>query len=517
MKKIYILSIALALMVGIINASTKHVLQKSGIKAKNANSNSLGGLLGSRTLTAGTYTLDSSAFVDVNETLTVMPGVKVLATGNYNIEIAGTLICNGTDENPIIFTANDEKTAHDSLGRSGWWGGILIDSTSLNVSVTYTHLDYTGGPDGSGGFQASFDVEGSQSYNGGAKIIFEDNWMFGGMDDAIHLKGYITVSIKRNVLQRLGGPDGDLINIKAGPEGDIAFNYIWSSANSGVKLNTGKTVLSPETKLNIYNNTFVDGNWRKVGELSSSILIDQFAAANIYNNILVACRNGINITSKADMNNTKYGNNLIYMYSATADSFTNNQYIPGSKGTQQSTDKVDAGLTACGKVFTHWDSDITIDTADFNVPTLATGSPAIGAGTTNATLYTSFSAGAPVGTAMPLNTDLGAYPTDGTGNKHLPSPYPGYVAPVSINTISGKLGLSVYPNPAVDELTLTCQSAIMGNMQVDIIDMQGRIVLSKSFGTANQFKINLSYLSKGLYLCRLIQGSTIETSKFLKK
>ncbi len=369
-------------------------------------------------------------------------------------------------------------------------------------------------PDGSGGFQASFDVEGSQSYNGHAKIIFEDNWMFGGMDDAIHLKGYITVSVKRNVLQRLGGPDGDLMNIKAGVQGDIAYNYIWSSANSSIKLNTSKTVFTPQTKLNIYNNTMLNGSWRKVGELSSAILIDQFAAANIYNNIIVACRNGINITSKADINNTKYGNNLIYLYSATTDSFTNNAYIPGAAGTQQTTDKIAAGLAACGTLFTKWSSDITVDTVDNNIPTLVTGSPAIGAGTTTATLWTSFSAGAAVGTAMSLNKDLGAYPADKSGNKHLPTLYPGYVAPVNVTKLSGNLGLSVYPNPVVNELNLTSQS--IGIMQVKIIDLQGKVVFSTT-NVANQLKINVSDLSSGLYIIRVLQGSTIETGKFLKK
>jgi Secretion system C-terminal sorting domain len=510
MKKFYILTMALALFAGITNASTKHLQ-----KAKSANSNDLNGeYTTSLTLTEGTYNLTGNVLID--DTLTVMPGVKVLATGNYNIEVAGALICNGTDAKPITFTPSDEKTAYDSLGVSGWWGGFLIDSSSLYVSVTYTHINYTGGVDASGGTQASFDVEGSQSYNGHAKIIFEDNWMFGGIDDAIHLKGYITVSVKRNVLQRLGGPDGDLMNIKAGVQGDIAYNYIWNSANSSIKLNTGKSVLSPQTKLNIYNNTMLNGSWRKVGELSSAILIDQFSAANIYNNIIVACRNGINITTKADLTNTKYGNNLIYTYNATADSFTNNAYIPGAAGTQQSSDKVAAGLTACGTVFTHWDSDITVDTADNNIPTLKTGSPAIGAGTTTATLWTTFSGGAPAGTAMALNTDMGAYPSDNSGNKHLPTPYPGYTAQVGINTLPGKLGLSAFPNPVINELTLTCPSSIKGNLQIVLIDLQGKVVLSKICSATNQLKINVSNLSKGLYFCRVINGSTMETIKFLK-
>jgi hypothetical protein len=250
--------------------------------------------------------------------------------------------------------------------------------------------------------------------------------MFGGIDDAIHLAGNILCSVKRNVLQRLGSSDGDLINIKTGAHGDCAYNYIWSSANSGIKLNTSKTIPTPETKFNVYNNTIVNGNWRKIGELSSAIYLDQNSAGCVYNNIIIGCRNGIHLAknaSGADMNITKYGNNLIYMYFALAsdstNDATNNPYIPGSNGSAQATDKIAYGLTACGSVFTHWDSDITLDKVDNNVPTLVAGSLAIGTGTTSATLF-SYS----IGSAMPLNKDMGAYPTDGTGNKHMPTTKP---------------------------------------------------------------------------------------------
>jgi len=366
-----------------------------------------------------TYYLDGDMIVNAKDSFGVSPGAKILATGNYRIEIAGTLISNGTEAKPITISVKDPATAYANLGQKGYWGGILVDSTAKYVSIKFTHINYTGGPDATGSAQASFDVEGSQSYDAGAKIIFEDNWMFGGIDDGVHLAGNITCSVKRNVMQRLGGPDGDLFNIKAGAHGDIAYNYIWSSSNSGIKLNTGKKVLTPETKWNIYNNTIVNGNWRKVGELSSAILIDQFSAATIYNNVIVGCRNGINITTKADVNNCKYGNNLIYMYDAKVDSFTNMPYVIGSAGVQKATDKIATGLTACGSVFTSWDKDITIDLVDNNIPTLKSGSPAIGTGTTSASV-TYYS----IGTAMNLNSDMGAYPTDGNGNKHLPTSKP---------------------------------------------------------------------------------------------
>lgn len=370
------------------------------------------------------YYLDGDVKVNATDSLGISPGAKILATGNYRIEIAGTFICNGTDAKPIIFSASDPTTAYANLGQTGYWGGILVDSTSTYVSVTFTHINYTGGVDATGGTQASFDVEGSQSYHAGAKVIFEDNWMFGGIDDAIHLVGDITCSIKRNVLQRLGGPDGDLMNIKAGPHGVIAYNYIWSSANSGIKLETGKTVLSPETKWDIFNNTIVDGNWRKEGELSSAILVDKFAAADIYNNVIVGCRNGINITTNADVNNCNISNNLLYMYSAAVDSVTNMPYVIGSWGTQQPNDKVASDQAACNTVFTNWDNDITLDLVDTDVPTLKAGSPAIGTGTTSGILFSNVFSSYAVGTAMTMNRDMGAYPTDGSGNKHMPTQKP---------------------------------------------------------------------------------------------
>ncbi|MEI6409067.1 MAG: hypothetical protein WCR52_06780 [Bacteroidota bacterium] len=373
-----------------------------------------------------TYYLDGDVFVNKTDSFGVSPGAKVIATGNYHFEIAGTLICKGTEAKPITFTTNNEAGAYANLGQTGYWGGFLIDSSSLYVCVTFTHINYTGGPDASGSAQASFDVEGTQTYHGGAKIIFEDNWMFGGIDDAIHLVGDITCSVKRNVLQRLGGSDGDLVNIKKGAHGDFAYNYIWSSANSGIKLNTSKTVPLPETKFNIYNNTFVNGNWRKIGELSSAIYLDQNSAGNIYNNVIVGCRNGIHLASGAtgaDMANTKYSNNLIFMYYAAASDSTNDDtnhaYIVGSNGVAQATDKIDYGLTACGSVFTHWDMDITVDNLDKNIPSLAAGSPARNTGTTSGVLFP-YS----IGSNMPLNKDMGAYPSDGTGNKHLPTSKP---------------------------------------------------------------------------------------------
>ena len=107
------------------------------------------------------------------------------------------------------------------------------------------------------------------------------------------------------------------------------------------------------------------------------------------------------------------------MYDAKVDSFTNMPYVTGSKGTQQTTDKIAAGHTVCGSVFTSRDKDITIDLLDNNIRSLKSGSSAVGSGKTSPAI-TFYS----VGSAMSLNHDMGAYPTDRTGNKHLPTTKP---------------------------------------------------------------------------------------------
>jgi len=428
MKKIifYLVPMAITLLFSACSKNSDDLIDSTANypkpPANYIKTNQLKGTLKGTLKQDSTYYLVGNVVINPTDTFAVQQGATIIAKGNYNIEVYGTLLCLGTESKQITFTTDNAGKFTD-LGTTGHWGGFLIDSSSKYVYVRFTHINFTGGPDAGGSAQASFDVEGSQSYHGGAHIVFEDNWMFGGIDDGIHLAGDITVSIKRNVLQRLGGPDGETMNIKAGVTGDISYNYIWSAANNSIKLETSKSVFSPQTKMNIYNNTIVNGGWRKVGEATQGILIDKFAAANIYNNVLVGCHTGINIANGADTNHCKYGNNLIF---AIDDSLKSWVYSIGSFGKVQPTDVIGSGHTACASVFSSWSSSVApAETMqDNNIPSLRSGSPAIGKGLVDAPFsYWVIGAGTN-GTADYLDKDLGAYPTDGNGNKHLPIPKP---------------------------------------------------------------------------------------------
>jgi hypothetical protein len=362
-----------------------------------------------------TYYLLDNVTVNKGDTLKIQPGAIVKANGNFSFNISGNFICVGTDAKPILLTTSFGSPV---LG-FGYWGGVQADSNALNIQIKYTHINWTGGPAADLSTQAAIDVEGTQLKDYGAKIIIEDNWFFGSVDDGIHLAGQIHASVKRNVLQHLGGPDGESMNIKKGVMGDIAYNYIWAAANNSIKLETGSAL--PQTAMNIFNNTIINGGWRKVGEFTNGILIDKNTVANIYNNILVGSRDGINVTSKADFANCKVGNNLVY---AINDSLAINEFSGKIKAS--ATDITASGIAACNTVFTKWDETVDLTDpifSDKNIPSLSATSPAKGKGATTlvgssklSTYYNIAGASNDV-----LNADMGAYPSNGTGNKHMPS------------------------------------------------------------------------------------------------
>jgi hypothetical protein len=416
MKKINLLLVIIALLTfSVVSCKKDTVTPTPTPLAFTGLSHNLKGVIKGVMKQDTTYYLVDNVTINKGDTLTIQPGAVVKSNGNFSFNVSGNFICVGTDAKPIILTTS---FASPVLG-FGYWGGIQADSNALNVQIKYTHIDWTGGPAADLSTQAAIDIEGTQAHDYGAKIIIENNWFFGSVDDGIHMAGQIHVSIKRNVMQHLGGPDGESMNIKSGVMGDIAYNYVWAAANNCVKLSTGSSL--PQVAMNIFNNTFINGGWRKVGEFTNGILIDKNAVANIYNNILVGCRNGINITSKADYANCKVGNNLVY---AINDSLFINVF-PG-KIAASATDITGSGIAKCNTVFTKWDQNVDIVNpifSDINVPSLAANSPAKGKGTTTLAGSTKLSnyytiTGA---TSDVLNADMGAYTTDNYGNKHLPS------------------------------------------------------------------------------------------------
>jgi subtilisin family serine protease len=74
-----------------------------------------------------TYIIDNDAGVAVGEVLTIEPGTVVYFDGDHSLSVAGTLIADGTEENPIRFTSYRDQPA------VGDWGTIKFFNSSTNA------------------------------------------------------------------------------------------------------------------------------------------------------------------------------------------------------------------------------------------------------------------------------------------------------------------------------------------------------------------------------------------------
>lgn len=76
--------------------------------------------------------------------------------------------------------------------------------------------------------------------------------------------------------------------------------------------------------------------------------------------------------------------------------------------------------------------------------------------------------------------------------------------------------LTVYPNPAADVLNIKSSGSANINA-VQIIDLNGRQVITKSFNNVSDAQINVNDLSAGMYLINITSGENTVTKKFLKQ
>jgi adhesin HecA-like repeat protein len=351
------------------------------------------------TLTTGnTYTITGDLTIKLGDTLASQQGVTVIVTGDAQINVQGVLNLVGTSDQPISFNSDSKQP--------GSWGGFQCDSAQA-VTIKWTHIDNTGGPDPSGGPRKTVFVAAP------INVDIEDSWFTNGQDDLLRLQMGAHVTILRNSITCSGSTDGEAINLKTGVTGDVAYNVIYSQAGTGVKLETSDVVPIPQTVVNVYNNTLVCNGWRRgQAEPGRGVSVGLNAKANIYNNIMMDNYQGLEIFVDADTLNTKYGNNLFYAsqdtYSDTTGggnlsiSIRGNFYPNDGVGKPQPTDLISTAVGNQDPMFKSFDGKVATPNgaATSNDFHLLAGSPAIGKGNAQ------------------YNNDIGAYTSDGLGNKH---------------------------------------------------------------------------------------------------
>jgi len=344
-------------------------------------------------LTGSTYDVTADITVKKGDTLFAQPGAIVIVKNDAQITIDGVLMIAGSASNPVSFNSNAQKP--------GSWGGLACDSAQ-SVTIKWAHIDNAGGPDPTGSPRKTISVAVP------INVDIEDSWISNGQDDEIAIKNGAKITILRNTIISSGSTDGEAINLKLAVTGDVAYNVIFSQAGTGVKLETNAKVPFPQTNVNVYNNTLVSNGWRRgAAEPGRGVSIGVNAIGNVYNNIMVNNYQGLELFVDGDTKDSKYGNNLFF---ATAVNFVDktvtpnvtvnlaaNFYPSDGLGVAQSTD-----LISVDPKFMSFDGSFALPNGapnpnDFH---LQSGSPAIGKGNTA------------------YNADIGAYTSDGKGNKH---------------------------------------------------------------------------------------------------
>ena len=353
----------------------------------------IGGFVKGTLLTGSTYTVTADLTVKKGDTLAAQPGAIVIVKNNSQITIDGVLQIAGTQTSNVYFNS-DSKTP-------GSWGGLACDSAQA-VTIKWAHIDNAGGPDPTGNPRKTISVTVP------IKVDIEDSWITNGQDDEIAIKNGAQITILRNTITSSGSTDGEAINLKLAVTGDVAYNVVFSQAGTGVKLETNAEVPFPQTNVNVYNNTFVSNGWRRgAAEPGRGVSIGVSAIGHVYNNIMVNNYQGFELFSDGDATNTTYGNNLFFATQATIVDQTvtpniivnlaANFYPSDGVGVQKTSD-----LVGIDPMFNSFNGAFLLPNGapnpnDFH---LKAGSPAIGKGNTT------------------YNTDIGAYTSDGKGNKH---------------------------------------------------------------------------------------------------
>jgi len=93
------------------------------------------------------------------------------------------------------------------------------------------------------------------------------------------------------------------------------------------------------------------------------------------------------------------------------------------------------------------------------------------------------------------------------------------VASALYSPAANQIEMALYPNPVQNELNVRLPLPIESAVSIQILGIDGKVLLQQSYSEANNLSglsVNVSGLSKGIYLCRLVVGNKVFTGKFVK-
>lgn len=425
----------------VVNISTAQTLVGQAITG-----DTISGAIKGTMLSGRTYYFSTNIVINQGDTVLMQEGTRLIAIGDGTTDHSPQITCNGTfislgtETNHNFITVPDNQRSIATIGK-GIWGGIQCGASSGDLIIKWTHLEFAGGPAGSSFDQAVYTVAGDPRYtlvytNTNGNFILEDSWIYGSTDDGLRVL-HGKISIMRNTFEACGKAGGESVNIKNGTVGDVAYNVSIGAATNAFKVSNsgGGTV---QTNVNVYNNTMLNNGFRQVKTgRGGSINYEKGAQGKVYNNMIVNCRFGLRITSDADTAHITYNNQFYY----SNDQRQINEFNC-TDGVAKTKDKDirSASPKANNPTFASYDVDqfnypsATVPMDITAMPTaiitamsynfgLLPGSPALKNANADSfqPMKTVPQGGLYGATILAPGVDMGAYQSDGSGNKHYAS------------------------------------------------------------------------------------------------
>ena len=77
--------------------------------------------------------------------------------------------------------------------------------------------------------------------------------------------------------------------------------------------------------------------------------------------------------------------------------------------------------------------------------------------------------------------------------------------------------IRLYPNPVIDFFNIEVSQSLSQSYVIEILSFDGRTVYKEKINGKNKgYQINVSVLPQGIYFCKMNNGITTETIKFIK-
>lgn len=93
--------------------------------------------------------------------------------------------------------------------------------------------------------------------------------------------------------------------------------------------------------------------------------------------------------------------------------------------------------------------------------------------------------------------------------------------PAGITVIKDNSALTVYPNPVLNTANISYNVKSSSNVTASVMDIAGRIIMTKDFGTSavgtQTFSLDVSSLNSGVYMLEINADNNRATSKFTVK